>query len=387
MMIPRKVELEEIRRMFRVFRLVGILGARQVGKTTLAGQFANTYKGEVHRFDLEDPRDLARLDDPMTALEHLRGLVILDEIQRRPDLFPVLRVLADQPRVRRHFLVLGSVAPEFLRQSSETLAGRIGYFEIAGLGLEHLGIGKHDQLWLRGGMPQSFLAASNAASLEWREGYLRAFVERELVQYDVRIPARTLDQLLHMIAHFHGQILTMSELGTAFGVSDKTVQRYVDLFASTFLVRFLRPWHENLKKRQVKRPKVYIADSGLLHALLDIRDGRGRDRHPKVGFSWEGFAMDAVIRRLRANPQNCYFWATHTGAELDLLIVHRNKRFGFEFKRNSAPTLTKSMRTAVHDLGLYYLKVIHPGKTSWPMDRRVRAVCLADTDKELRRLG
>jgi len=385
-MILREPELESIRRMFRTVPLVGILGARQTGKTTLAAQFSDRFSGEVHRFDLEDPRDLARLDDPMATLEDLHGLVILDEIQRRPDLFPVLRVLADQPRARRRFLVLGSAAPALLRQSSETLAGRISYLEISGFGLEHAGADNSERLWLRGGLPRSYLAGSNGESFGWRESYLRAFVERELVQYDVRIPVRTLDQLLHMIAHYHGRILTMSELGAAFGVNEKTVQRYVDLFSSTFLVRYLRPWRENLKKRQVKRPKVYLVDSGLLHTLLDIRDKRGLERHPKVGFSWEGFALDSVIRRLGASPRNCYFWATHTGAGLDLLIVRGSKRLGFEFKRNTAPTLTKSMKIAMNDLGLRELSVIHPGKQSWQMARGVKALCLTDAVTNLRRL-
>lgn len=383
-MILRKQELAQIRQMSRVFGVVGILGARQVGKTTLAMQYAKTFTGPTHRFDLENPRDLAILDDPMAALEDLRGLIVLDEIQRRPELFPVLRVLVDQRGNKRRFLVLGSASPELLRQSSESLTGRIGYLEIGGFGLEQVGADKMERLWLRGGMPRSFLARSNAESYQWRVQYLRSYVERELLPYGVRIPSRTLDDLLHMLAHYHGQILNLSELGRAFGRNDQTIQRYVDLFGSTFLIRRLQPWHENLKKRQVKRPKVYIADTGVLHCLLEVRDQRGLHRHPKVGFSWESFAMEVVLRRLRADYRNCYFWATHTGAELDLLVVRGNQRMGFEFKRNSAPTVTKSMRIVMQDLRLKNLVVVHPGRESWKMSRGIRALALTSVQEELK---
>ena len=310
----------------------------------------------------------------MLILEPLRGLVVLDEIQRRADLFPVLRVLADRRPIRTRFLVLGSVSPDLLRQSSESLAGRIALYPLPGLSLEEVGATKLETLWLRGGFPRSFVARSHRESSEWRRNFIQTFVERDLPNLGVNIPAQTLERFWAMLAHYHGQVWNGSELARAFGVSSHTVRRYLDLLTSTFVVRQLRPWRENLRKRQVKMPKVYLSDAGLLHTLLEVETRRQLERHPKVGASWEGFLLDAVIHHLRARPEQCYFWATHQGAELDLLILRGSERRGFELKRTTAPRLTRSMHVALEDLSLSSLDVIHAGKDTFPLAPKVRAI-------------
>jgi predicted AAA+ superfamily ATPase len=371
--IRRSSHVAAVRRLLRENRVVALVGARQVGKTTLAHQVATAEGGPVTTFDLESARDLARLDDPLLALEPLRGLVILDEVQRRPEIFPTLRVLADRPRGAR-FLVLGSASPALLRQSSETLAGRIAFHELGGLSLDEVGARRAEVLWLRGGFPRSFVAATLPASLRWRQGFIDTFLERDLPQLGVRIAAPTLRRFWSMLAHVHGQISNWSELGRSMGVSDMTVRHYVDVLGSTFMVRALPPRFENLSKRQVKAPKLYLRDTGLLHALLDIADARQLANHPKVGASWEGFCVEAVIARLGARREQCYFWATHTGAELDLLVVTGRRRHGFEIKRTVAPRVTPSMRTAMSDLKLDTLSVIHAGRDTFPLGKGIRAI-------------
>ena len=356
--------------------MVGILGPRQVGKTTLARDLIRRAGLRATVFDLEDTADLARLADARLALEPLRGLIVIDEIQRRPDLFPLLRVFADRPARPARFLILGSASPEMLRQSSESLAGRVAYHELGGFSLEDVGLGKADRLWLRGGFPRAFLARSERESDEWRRGFVRSFVERDLPQLGVTIPGATLERFWAMLAHYHGQVWNASEFAGSFGVSSVTVRRYLDLLSATFTVRQLLPWSENLGKRQVRSPKVYLADSGLLHTLLGIRERRDLERHPKLGASWEGFGVEAVRRRLGAERGECYFWATHGGAELDLLVVRGRKRWGFEFKRTSAPAVTRSMRVALHDLRLERLAVVHAGPHSFALAPRIRAVAL-----------
>jgi predicted AAA+ superfamily ATPase len=325
-------------------------------------------------FDLERAGDVARLADPELALGHLRGLIVLDEIQRRPDLFPALRVLADRPRRPARFLVLGSAAPELLRQGAESLAGRIAFHELPGLSLEEVGLASLDRAWLRGGFPRSYTARSTVESAAWRRGFLRTFLERDVPQLGIGIPSATLERFWAMLAHYHGQVWNASEFGRAFGVSHHAVGRYLDALEATFMLRVLRPWFENIGKRQVKSPKVYVRDSGLLHTLLDISDGPALERHPKVGASWEGFMVEALIQRLGARPDQCHFWATHTGAELDLLVVHGRRRYGFEIKRTTAPGITPSMKSALADLGLTRLDVIHAGGDSFPLAPSVRAV-------------
>ena len=356
---------------------MAILGPRQVGKTTLADGVRRSWNGPVTAFDLEDPGDLASLADPMLTLRPQRGLVILDEVQRRPELFPVLRVLADRPRSPARFLVLGSASPELLRQSSESLAGRLAFHELGGFSVDEVGAARIDQLWLRGGFPRSFLARSGHESLDWRLDFVSTFLARDLPQLGVSIPSTTLRRFWTMLAHYHGQVWNASEFARSFGVSDMTVRRYLDLLAATFVVRILLPWHENLGKRQVKSPKIYLADSGLLHALLNIGSREDLERHPKVGASFEGFAIAAVVNRLRARWSECYFWATHAGAELDLLVVRGRTRIGFEIKRTVAPAVTPSMRTALKDLGLSRLDVIHAGDRTYPLAPRIRAVAIS----------
>lgn len=373
-MIARTRELQTLRRMLKRSPAVAIVGARQVGKTTLARTFAEEREGACTIFDLEDPQDLARLTDPMLALKDLRGLVVIDEIQRKPDLFPILRVLLDRSRRSARFLILGSASPDLLQQSSESLAGRIAYHELRGFALDEVGVEHGKILWLRGGFPRSFLARSHTESREWRLGFVRTFLERDLPQLGITVQPTTMRRFWTMLAHYHGQTWNASEFARSFGVSDATVRRYLDWLTSALVVRQLPPWHENIGKRQVKSPKVYVADSGILHALLNLTTVRDLEGHPKVGASWEGFAISEVIRRLRARDEECFFWATYAGAELDLLVVRGRQRLGFEIKRTSAPRLTPSMRSALADLNLKRLDVIHAGDKTFPLAESVRAV-------------
>lgn len=370
----READSIELRRLLRRFPVVALLGARQIGKTTLARQIVEGVKSTY--FDLEKPSDLRRLDEPLLALEGLRGIVVIDEVQNRPELFPVLRGLADRPRLPARFLILGSAAPGLLRQSSESLAGRIAYHVLEGFSLSDVGSKQQSRLWVRGGFPRSFLAPSTKDSLEWRKHFVRTFLERDLPQLGVTIPSPTLGRFWAMLAHYHGQIWNASEFGRSFGIADTTARAYLDLLASTFVIRILLPWHENLKKRQVKSPKVFFTDSGLLHSMLGIGSFNDLESHPRLGASWEGFAMSEVVRRLDARPDECHFWATHNGAELDLLVVRGRKRMGFEFKRTDAPRVTPSMKTALEDLRLDAIDVIHAGRETYPIHRKIRAVAL-----------
>ena len=373
-MIDRSQWLADITAALRRSRVTALLGPRQAGKTTLARQIVPPDSPAY--FDLEDPRSLARLDEPMTALGTLRGTVVIDEIQRRPDLFPVLRVLADRRPLRARFLILGSASPELLRQASESLAGRLETITLGGFSLPELGakaLGRH---WRRGGFPPAYLARSEAASLVWRRQFVQTYLERDLPQLGITIPAATLLRFWTMLAHYHGGVWNAAEAARSLGVSEPTARRYLDLLTGLFLVRQLQPWHENLKKRQVKAPKVYVRDSGLLHALLGLGTEREILSHPKAGASWEGYAMEEVLRAVR--PEAAHFWATHTGAELDLLLVVRGRRIGVEVKFQDAPRLTPSMRIALADLGLAHLVVIYPGDTRYPISDRVTAVPLAE---------
>ena len=383
-MIRRKDRVKRVVRLLREFPVVGLVGARQTGKTTLARLVSETRAGPTHQFDLESPIDRGRLGDPMLALESLRGLVILDEVQLAPRLFSVLRVLADRRPIRARFLVLGSAAPEMLQQSSESLAGRIAFEELEGFALSEVGVANLGSLWLRGGLPPAFLAQSNAAASRWLGNYVRTFLERDLPMLGVRVSSTTLERFWSMLAHYHGQTWNASEFARSFGVSDHAVRRYLDVLTSALVVRQLKPFVANLRKRQVKAPKVYLRDSGVLHQLLGITSRVGLERHPKVGASWEGFALSNVIDVLQADPRECHFWATHAGAELDLLVGRGERRIGFEFKRSSAPTLTKSMRIAVDDLGLKQLWVVHAGRDTYPMAERIQAIPLKQAPHALK---
>jgi uncharacterized protein len=373
-MIDRELHARHITGLLKRFPVVAILGARQVGKTTLANLIVPAISERSTRFDLEDPADLARLADPMLALQSLTGIVVLDEVQRRPQLFPILRVLADRRPIRARFLVLGSAAPDLLRQSAETLAGRIAYYELPGLALREVGEKQADRLWVRGGFPRSFLARSERDSMEWRQSFIRTFLERDLPSLGVNVAADTMRRFWSMLAHYHAQLWNASEIGRSFGVADTTVRSYLDKLTDALVVRQLKPWHENLGKRQVKAPRIYVRDSGLLHALLNLPTQRDIEGHPKLGASWEGFVIDQIVQQLGVRPDEIYYWRTHTGAELDLLIVRGKVRLGFEVKRTVAPAMTPSMRSAMQDLKLKSLTVVHAGEASFPMDKNVVAV-------------
>ena len=373
-MIERPGQLKALQRLLADHPVVGIVGARQIGKTTLARTLVERRGGPATYLDLEDPTDLARLSDPMLALRGLRGLVVLDEIQRAPNVFEALRVLVDRPHGRARFLVLGSASPSLLRQSSETLAGRIVYHELAGLTLDEVGEANLDRRWLRGGFPRAYAARSHAASHEWRAGFVRTFLERDIPALGITIGPATLRRFWTMLAHYHGQIWNSSEFARSFGVADTTVRNYLDLLSSALVVRQLPPWHENLAKRQVRSPKVYVTDTGLLHALLNLRTMADLEAHPKVGASWEGFVLGQLVARLGAGREECFFWRTHGGAELDLLVVRGRRRLGFEVKRTTSPQVTRSMSVAIRDLKLDRLDVIHAGETTFPLAESVRAV-------------
>ena len=385
-MIDRELHARQITGLLKRFPVVAILGARQVGKTTLAASIAPTLSNRIIRFDLENPSDLARLADPLLALQEPRGLVVLDEVQRRPGLFPVLRVLADRKPVRTKFLVLGSAAPDLLRQSSESLAGRIAYYELPGLAVREVGFEHADRLWVRGGFPKAFLARSDRESMEWRQAFIRTFLERDLPALGVNIAADTMRRFWSMLAHHHAQLWNASEIGRSFGVADTTVRNYLDKLTDALVVRQLKPWHENLGKRQVKSPKIFIRDSGLLHALLNLPTKRDIEGHPKLGASWEGFIIDQLVQQLGVSPEETYHWRTHQGAELDLLVVRGGLRLGFEVKRTVAPTLTPSMRSAMHDLKLKSLTVVHAGDQTFPLSKQVQAVAFRDVLNAIRPL-
>jgi len=373
-MIERRRWLVAIRAALKRSRVVALIGPRQAGKTTLARQIVPS--DSPGYFDLEDPTSLARLSEPMTALASLKGVVVIDEIQRRPDLFRVLRVLADRRPLPARFLILGSATPELLRQSSETLAGRLETVTLTGLGVEELGAEALMRHWRRGGFPPAYLAHSDEASLVWRRQFIQTYLERDLPQLGVTIPAVTLLRFWTMLAHYHGGVWNAAEAARSLGVSEPTARRYLDLMTGLFLARQLQPWHENLKKRQVKAPKVYVRDSGLLHALLGLASERELLSHPKVGASWEGYAIEESLRAV--HPEAVHFWATHTGAELDLLLFVRGRRHGVEVKFQDAPRLTLSMRHALDDLRLEHLTVLYPGGQRYDLERRVTVVPLSE---------
>ena len=385
MSIFRQHHLTRVRLLLDEFPVVALLGARQVGKTTLARQLAEIHRDPVAWYDLEDPADLVRLADPGLELRPLRGLVVLDEIHRLPDVFQLLRVLADRPGPPARFLVLGSASAELLRQTSESLAGRIAFHVLDGFDVTE--VDDPERLWLRGAFPRSYLAHSDAASRRWRDGFIQALLTRDLPDLGSTIPSTTLRRFWTMLAHWHGQIWNGAEFGRAFGVSHTTVRRYLDLLTSVFVVRQLQPWFENISKRQVRSPKVYIADSGVLHALLGLTDRTDVTSHPKVGASWEGFVVQQIVQLLQASSEQCFHWSTHTGAELDLLVLDGSRRYGFEVKRSEAPRLTRSMRSAVETLGLDRLDVVHAGAERYRLASRVRALPADELVGELQGLA
>jgi uncharacterized protein len=373
-MIKRPHLQELIVRALRTSPAVALLGPRQCGKTTLARMLIPP--DSENYFDLEDPVSLRRLDEPRTALGELRGLIVIDEVQRRPDLFPVLRVLIDRPRSPGTFLLLGSASPDLLRQSSESLAGRIEVIETGGFTVEEIGKRPKDRLWVRGGFPRAFLANSEERAWTWRQQFVRTFLEQDIPQLGIRVPPPQLQRFWMMLAHYHGQIWNAAELASSLGLSQPTVRSYLDLMTSVYMVRQLQPWHENLAKRQVKAPKIYLRDSGLLHTLLGIRTRKDLLTHPKLGASWEGWIIEQLLRTFSVDQP--HFWATHHGAELDLLIVRGERRIGVEIKRSDAPSLTPSMRSALEDLRLNKLWVVYPGLQRYSLNDMTTAVPLEE---------
>lgn len=362
-----------VRSALRRSRVVALLGPRQCGKTTLAREIVAP--DSVNYFDLEDPRSIARLSEPDLALRPLKRVVVIDEIQRRPDLFPLLRVLADRRPLPARFLILGSASPDLLQQSSESLAGRIETVPLEGFRLSDLGAGAQGRHWLRGGFPLAYTARTDADSMIWRRQFLQTFLERDLPQLGITIPALAMRRFWSMVAHYHGQTWNGAELARALAVNESTVRRYLDLMSGVFMIRQIPPWFENLGKRQVKAPKVYVRDSGLLHALLGIGNQRDLEGHPKVGASWEGYAVEDVLKHVR--PDEAYYWKTHNGAELDLLLFKDGRRIGVECKRADAPVLTPSMRIALSDLQLDRLYVLYPGEKGYSLGKKAEVVPLA----------
>lgn len=369
-MIERTARLRDLQKRLKRSPVVALLGPRQCGKTTLARQLLR--EGSTNYFDLEDPISLARLEQPQTTLGPLKGLVVIDEVQRRRELFPLLRVLVDRSGNRARFLILGSASVELLRQASESLAGRIELVEMSGFTVDELGIEALTRLWRRGSFPRSYSARSEQASIEWRRQFARALVERDLYQLHVAVPPVALMRFWSMLAHNHAGVWKATDPARSLGISEPTIRRYLDLFSGLFLVRQLQPWHENISKRQVKSPKIYVRDSGLLHLLLGITNEAQLLAHPKLGASWEGFLIEALIHTHQ--PDQSYFWATHQGAELDLLMIKHGKRLGFEIKRADAPTLTASMRRVRADLALDSLTVVYPGDLDYKLADGVRVV-------------
>lgn len=369
-MIARKAIVEEIKIALERSQIVALVGPRQSGKTTLARQFVPS--DSLNYFDLEDPVSLARLQEPVTALQNLQGLVVIDEIQRKLDLFPVLRVLADRSPLPSRFLILGSASPELLKNSSESLTGRVETIQISGFSLAELGITDPSEHWLRGGFPRSYLSKSEEDSFSWRKNFIQTFLERDLPQWGVRVPSSSLMRFWTMLAHYHGQIWNASEPARSLGVSEPTVRRYLDLLADVYMIRILQPWYANLQKRQVKSPKIFFRDSGILHSLLGIRTPLDLETHPKSGASWEGYVIEEAIKAFK--PDESYYWATHNNAELDLLLLKNGRRYGIECKRVDAPRITLSMKIALQDLDLDSLTVIYPGKQSYPLADKINVL-------------
>jgi len=381
-LLKRNGLFDSIRASLEAYPVVALLGPRQSGKTTLARQIiAALLPGELHRLnflDLEDPTTLARLDDPKLTLEALRGLVVIDEIQRLPTLFPVLRVLADRPSRPATFLILGSASRELVQQSSESLAGRVKYIDVMPFGLNEVGRDALRKLWLRGGYPLSFLASGDVSSDDWRAQYVRTFLEQDLPALGIRVSPTMMRRLWMMLCHFHGQILNTSDIAKSLDISDTTAKKYIDILCSTFVLRRLEPWFENIGKRQVKSPKIYFRDSGLLHQLLGVKTETDLSLHPALGRSWEGFVLEQVVRQLGVRQEDAFFWAVHSQGELDLLVGHGAKRRAFEIKYTTTPKITSSVNLALKSLALERLDIVYPGDVSFPLSNQVGVLSVAD---------
>ncbi|MDH4100326.1 MAG: ATP-binding protein [Nitrospirota bacterium] len=372
-MIKRLAYLKQLSNALRRSPVVALLGPRQCGKTTLTRIYGEGK--EALYFDLESQPDIRRLQNPELILGSSRGLVILDEIQRMPELFNTLRVVVDRPETKAHFLILGSASPDVVKGVSETLAGRVEFVELSGFDIGETDADSWKDMWLRGSFPRSFLANSDDDSMAWREGFIRTFLERDIPQLGITIPAAAMRRFWTMLAHYHGQTWNASELARSMGLTDKTVRSYLDILTGTYMIRQLQPWHQNISKRQVKAPKIYLKDSGILHTLLSISDYHSLMGHPRLGASWEGFAVEQFMRIVR--PAQAYFWATHSGAEIDLFFLHGGHRYGVEFKFSEAPEVTRSMRIVLADLNLDHLWIIYPGEELYPVDEQITVVPLS----------
>lgn len=373
-MIDRPMYLNHLSRAVKRSPITALIGPRQCGKTTLARMFS---KGKSTAFfDLESQLDLNRLQNPQMMLGSLHGLVILDEIQAMPELFRVLRVLVDRPENKSRFLILGSASPDLVKNASETLAGRVEFVELSGFNLQEAGTNHSAVLWLRGGFPRSFLALSDDDSLAWRESFIQTFLARDIPQLGISVPPATMRRFWTMLAHYHGQIWNASELGRSLDLSDKTVRSYLDILVGTFMIRQLQPWYENISKRQVKAPKIYLRDPGLLHALLNLPDLQTLQGYSRMGASWEGFAIEQALQSVK--PAQAFFWATHTGAEVDLFFISRGRRYGIECKFSETPKITKSMNQALESLNLTHLWIIYPGEHAYPLSKQITVWPLKD---------
>lgn len=364
MIVVREPFLKKIQESFEIFKICAVLGPRQCGKTTLSRQFTNSITDPIYFFDLEDPSHLDQLQNPKTALDPLNGLIVIDEIQRRPDLFPYLRVLSDYSD--KKFLILGSSSGDLLRQSAESLTGRIDYVELTPFNLSE--VESFDKHWFYGGFPKSYLS-SYTASLKWRKNYITSFIERDLPSLDISLNSPTMWKLWTILSHYHGQLVNYSDIGRAIGVSDMTIRRYLDVLSKTFMVRLLEPWYENISKRQVKAPKMYIRDSGLFHSTIGANE-KDWHIHPKKGASFEGYVIEEIIRKIGFDAR-FYFWRTQAGAELDLYVIKDGKKFGFEIKLSDAPDITKSMIIALSDLKLDHLYIVNSSDQFWKRSDKI----------------
>ncbi len=382
MAIPRKELTLHIEQALERNPVVSLIGPRQCGKTTLARTIGKAQQATF--FDLEHPVDASRLEQPLTALEHLQGLVVIDEAQLQPKLFPVLRVLADRNPLPARFLLLGSASPDLAANISESLAGRIHFVNMSGFSLNEVGIERWQQLWHRGGFPRSFLAGDDAGSYKWREDFIATFLERDLRRLGVMVAPESLRRLWMMVAHYHGQVASLSEIGRSLGENHTTIRRHLDILTGALVLRQLQPWHENIGKRQIKSPKIYVRDSGILHSLLGLPNAATIESHPKLGSSWEGFVIERIIQLF--GERNCTFWATQAGAELDLLVFHHGKRYGFEIKYADAPRTTKSMHIAIDTLGLNHLFAVYPGNATYAINENIEALAISDLEARLHSL-
>ncbi|RPI79716.1 MAG: ATP-binding protein [Desulfobacteraceae bacterium] len=371
-MIERHDLVKRIQKSLDRSRITALLGPRQCGKTTLAKKISN--EKVSHYFDLEDPVDEARLENPQFTLRNLEGLIIIDEVQRKPELFSLLRTLADRDPLPARFLILGSASLDLARHSLESLAGRVEFVEMDGFDLSEIGFEHYEKLWVRGRFPLSFLAANDEDSVVWRENFIRTFLERDLPQMGVSLPAATVRRFWTMLAHYHGQVWNASAIGVSLGLSHTTVRRYLDILSGALVLHQLPPWIDNVKKRLVKSPKVYIRDSGIIHSLLHLPSRQELLGHPKLGASWEGFVLDQALNFF--GSRDIFFWATHAGAEIDLVLPRKGKLWGFEFKFADAPRITKSMRNALAELNLEKLWVVYPGETDYQIHDKIEVIGL-----------